>query len=136
MLAESDASVATRCHNIDKLVIHHDFNPNLRMRFHEAIDDRRQDINHHCARHVEFQKPTHQVLGTSGITQRGTRFSHQWRDTGSKRASGFRWHDAACRADQQRHAQLRFKVRDPLAHGGGGTAATVCRRPENLQHLR
>lgn len=79
VLVIADPGIAAGGSNINKSVFDDDFDANIRMHNLEAINERREDIDHHGTWDVELEESTYLPLRVGGVLQRRTRFPEKWR---------------------------------------------------------
>jgi hypothetical protein len=87
----------------------------MRVSGEKPVDQGRQDVYHHRARHIQLETSTDSVLRACRIIQRCAGLRHDRLKPFSKRLTRLREPHTACRADQKRHSEPRFQPRDRFA---------------------
>jgi hypothetical protein len=113
----ADAGVAAGRGDIDEAVLDHDLHAHVGVAHQKLVEQRRQDVDHHRAGHVQFQQAAYFLVGAGDVMQRRACVGQQRREAIGQRAAGLGRHHAARGARQQRHAQLCFDAGDGFADG-------------------
>lgn len=122
-LAIADAGVAATGDDIDKIVIDHQLDPDLRIGMQELVDHGLQKEARRVDRHVQAQAAARTVAQVVQHVERAAHFLERRTQTRQQQRAGCRRRHAARGAFQQADTQLLLQPPQRLAHGGRGLAA-------------